>query len=393
MKTIQQLTEKYFADIVGFRRHLHQYPELSGREVATAEFVCAQLDKLGIPYRKNVGGYGVVATLRGNLSDSNRVVAIRADMDALPIQETTGAPYSSTVPNVMHACGHDVHTAVLLGCLCVFSEMRDRFGGVIKALFQPSEEEYPGGAQPMIAAGALEEPHVDVVFAQHVTPEIETGKIGLRAGAFMASTDEIHLTVRGRGGHAALPHEFVNPIFPASAMLQKLTEIIKAKQPTAVPTLLSFGKFVADGRANVIPEIAELAGTFRTFDEAWRAEAHQIIYDTATRTAAQFGATCDVNIKKGYPFLVNDPDLTARARRNAQDFLGAENVIGLPHRMTAEDFAYFAQQRPALLIRLGTKMATPTHLHNSAFDIDENALKIATGLMCWLTLCELRVMG
>ncbi|HRT14273.1 MAG TPA: M20 family metallopeptidase [Bacteroidales bacterium] len=393
MKRVHKLADCHFNTVVGLRRYFHQYPELSGKEENTAKKICQTLDLLQIPYRRNIAGHGVIAQLQGK-GHAHRVIALRADMDALPVQEIANVPYASTIPGVMHACGHDAHMASLLGTLMILNDLKEDFGGVVQAIFQPSEEEYPGGAKLMIEEGVLHSPPTDAIFAQHVTPEIETGCIGIREGAFMASTDEIHIRIIGKGGHAALPHEYINPVEVGIDLLKKIKENIERQNPKEVKTVLAFGKFVADGLTNLIPDSATIAGTLRTFDETWRKEAHNIILETAEKIGKEQNATCHVEIKKGYPVLVNDVEITKRVRKYATELLGKERVLSLPQRTTADDFAYFLQQKSGMLYRLGTlneKKGNIYRLHSNQFDIDENALLVGMKLMSWITLNELQL--
>ena len=391
MEQIKTLAAHYYQQVVEYRRHFHQQPELSGKEKNTADYIIKVLKSLQIPFVEQISGYGVVALLQGNLQ-GNRTVAVRADMDALPIQEVSNQSYCSCNQNVMHACGHDAHLACLLGVLHILNDLKDNFGGTVKAIFQPSEEEYDGGAPFMIADGVLNNPEVDVIFGQHVTPEINTGSIGIREGGFMASTDEIYLTVVGKGGHAALVNEVINPITGGMAILEKLQQFVKKENIENIPTVLAFGRFIAEGLTNLVPNEAKMAGTLRTFDEVWRENVLENITKIAQETALQFGASCEVNIRKGYPVLTNDPEVTRRVKGYACDYLGEKNVIALEPRMTAEDFAYYLQKKPGTFFRLGTRNETEKKrhkLHSNNFDIDESALETGVGLLSWIVMNEL----
>lgn len=393
LNKIKELSNYHFQSVVEDRRYFHRYPELSGEEKNSAIYICKLLDALQISYRNHIAGHGVVALLHGNLQ-GNRTVAIRADMDALPLHEISDKPYRSMISGVMHACGHDAHMACVLGCLRILNDLRDHFGGTVKAIFQPSEEEYDGGASYMIQEGVLSHPEVNTIFGQHVTPEIKTGFIGIREGPFMASSDEVHLHIHGKGGHAALVHETVNPINIGTTILQKLQDYVKKEQPENVPTVLSFGQFIANGLTNLIPDEAQIAGTLRTFDEDWRKKIIKNIECIATETAKAEGGECEVKIKHGYPVLVNDANTTRRVRDYAEAYLGKESVMNLPYRMTAEDFAYYLQQKPGVFYRLGTsnsKKEITQHLHSNRFDIDEEALKTGMGLLSWITYNELKL--
>jgi len=393
MENIKTLANKYFENVITIYHDLHRHPELSGKEAWTADYICKVLDELQIGYQRNVAGHGVVAQIQGK-RPKGRVVALRADMDALPIQEESGLPFASEIPNVMHACGHDIHMASLLGTLMILNELRDSFDGVVKAIFQPSEEEYEGGAKCMIDANVLENPRVDVIIGQHVTPGMEAGTIGIKAGPFMASTDEIYLTIHGKGGHAARPTETVNPIYAGTAIIEELNHYVKEEQPSDAPTTLSFGKFVAEGSPNIVPETAVIAGTFRTFNEVWREEVCAIIKKTVNKYAVKLGVKCDLEIRHGYPVLNNNEEVTKRVRQYAIDLLGKEKVLNLPLRLTSEDFAYYLLRRPGIFYRLGVSnvaQGITQTTHSSTFRIDEKALLTAISLFSWITINELKL--
>ncbi len=386
LSVVKELARTYHAETVAFRRHLHAHPELSGEEEQTAAFVAHTLQKMGLEPRVGVGGHGVVVDIRGNDPEGG-CVALRADMDALPLTELNDVPYASRVKGVMHACGHDAHTAILLGVARIITAAQEGFRGTLRLLFQPSEERYPGGALPMINDGALENPSPDLVFGVHVSPEIPSGKLGIRPGPFMASTDEVYLTVHGKGGHAATPHLNIDPVVIQAQIVTALQQIASRFAPPDVPTLLSFGKVIADGQMNVIPDTVTLDGTFRTYHEGWRKQAHQLIKQIASKTAESAGGTCTVRIENGYPVLVNHPEASALAINLAKQYLGDEQVIHIPQRMTGDDFAYFAAQRPACFIRIGTgneKKGIVANLHTPQFNIDERSLEAATGAMAWI---------
>ena len=393
MEQIKRLANQYFTKTVEIYHHLHQHPELSGKEMETAAYICQILDDYHIDYQSNIAGCGIVAQIHGTLK-KGKVVALRADMDALPIQEATGLPFASEVPHVMHACGHDVHVASLLGTIMILNEIRNHFGGVVKAVFQPSEEEYEGGAKFMIEQNVLENPKVDVIIGQHVTPGMETGTVGFKSGPFMASTDEIHLTIKGKGGHAAMPLETINPIYVGTAIIEEMKRIIKEKQPDDTPTILSFGKFVAAGSTNIIPDTAELAGTFRTFNEVWREEVCALLKKTVNKYATEFRANCQLDIRHGYPVLTNDETVTKRVREDAIQILGKERVLNLPIRMTSEDFAYYLLRRPGVFYRLGvsnSEQGITQTTHSPQFRIDEESLRTAITLMSWIAFNELNL--
>ncbi len=389
---IKQRAKAYHQEIIGIRRHLHAHPELSFEEVETGKYVAHKLKEFGIPYQHGIADNGVLGIIEGK-NPSKKVIALRADMDALPITEANDVPYKSKNEGVMHACGHDVHTSSLLGVAKILNELKTDFEGSIKLLFQPAEERFPGGASLMIKEGALENPTPNNIIGQHVHPPLEAGKIGLRPGMYMASADEIYVTVTGKGGHGALPHKCVDPIVITAHIITALQQIISRNANPTAPTLLTFGKINSTGGStNVIPNEVKLEGTFRAMDEAWRAEAHIKMKKMAEGIAEAMGGSCDFHIMKGYPFLKNDEQLTIDVKKYAIEFLGAENVIDLPIRMTAEDFSYYTQVMPACFYRLGTgnkaKNIT-SQLHTSTFDIDETALETSIGLMAWLAVKEL----
>jgi amidohydrolase len=389
---IKTLARLYLSDITGIRRHLHANPELSTREFETAAFVASKLAEMGIPFQDGIAETGIVALIEGK-NPSHKTIALRADMDALPIFEENEVAYKSKNEGVMHACGHDAHTASLLGAACILKTISDDFEGTVKLFFQPSEERYPGGAIRMIKAGAMENPRPAHVFGQHVYPELEAGKVGMRSGEYMASTDEVFLTVRGKGGHAAQPMNVIDPVLIASHIIVALQQIVSRNASPTVPTVLSFGRIIGDGRTNVIPDKVIVEGTIRTFDEAWRKQAHQKITKMAQSIAEGMGGSCDVFIDSGYPFVYNDPEITSKTKIWAIEFLGQENVVDLPLRMTAEDFSYFAREVPSCFYRLGVRneeRGIISNLHTSTFDVDEKSLETGMGLMAWIAVNALR---
>ena len=387
---ISYLANIIYDDVVKNRRHLHANPELSFHEYQTVAFVAAKLDELGIPHQK-MADTGLVALIKGD-KPSDAVVALRADMDALPILETNTVPYKSKIEGVMHACGHDVHTSSLLGTAQIVSELKGEFSGTVKFIFQPGEEKMPGGASLMIKEGALENPKPGAIMGQHVMPLIETGKVGFRAGKYMASADEIYVTVRGKGGHGAQPQQNIDPIVIASHIIIALQQIVSRAADPRIPSVLSFGKVVANGATNVIPNDVYLEGTFRTMDEAWRKQAHAQMKKMAEGIAEAMGGTCTFNIVAGYPFLVNEEKLTQQARTYAEEYLGKENVVDLDIWMAAEDFAYYSQVTDACFYRLGTgneALGITSAVHTPTFNIDEKALNLSTGLMAYIALRRL----
>jgi amidohydrolase len=387
---IQALAKDIFNDVVANRRHLHSHPELSFHEVETSVFVANKLEELGLEYHK-MADTGLVALIKGD-KPSDQVVALRADMDALPITEANDVSYKSQNPGVMHACGHDVHTSSLLGVAKILTDLKSEFGGTIKLIFQPAEEKLPGGASLMIQEGVLENPKPQAVIGQHVMPLIDAGKVGFRAGKYMASTDELYVTVRGKGGHGAQPQQNVDPVVITAHIITALQTIVSRSADPKSPSVLSFGKVIANGATNVIPNEVYLEGTFRTMDEKWRSEAHIKIKKVAEGIAESMGGSCEFNIMRGYPFLINEEKLTAVTRANAEDYLGKENVLDLDIWMAAEDFAYYSQVADSCFYRLGTRneaRGITSSVHTPTFDIEESALEQSVGLMAYLAVKQL----
>lgn len=392
VEQIKALASEYFEEIRNIRRHLHAHPELSYEEYETARFVCHKLDAWGIAYQNEVAGTGIVALIKGKNPDK-KTIALRGDMDALPIQEENDVSYASTKPGLMHACGHDVHTASLLGAARILQETRHLWSGSIKLLFQPGEEKVPGGASLMIKDGALENPKVAQITGQHVMPLIDVGKVGFRSGMYMASADELHVTVKGKGGHAALPEQNIDTVLITAHMIVALQQIVSRHASPKIPSVLSFGMIEAKGATNIIPNEVKVLGTFRTMDENWRKEAHQKMKKMAEGIAEAMGGSCDFNIVKGYPYLQNDPELTALSRSAAEEYLGKENVVDLDLWMGAEDFAFYSQEIPACFYRLGVRNDSKgiiSSVHTPTFDIDEEALKIGMGLMAWIAIKQVQ---
>ena len=391
-KHIQDRAASILPALVDIRRHIHQNPELSFQEHETAALVEKELHALGLKTQR-LANTGVVAIIEGK-NPSKKVVGLRADMDALPIVEVNdGRVYRSQKEGVMHACGHDVHTTSLLGAARILTELKDEFEGSIKLVFQPGEERLPGGASLMIAEGVLQNPKVDVMIGQHVMPGIETGKTGFRPGLYMASTDEIYVKVTGKGGHGAMPHFNIDPVLISAHLIVALQQIVSRAANPAIPSVLSFGKVIAPGATNVIPNEVIIEGTFRTLDENWRAEAHQKMLTLAKGLVEGMGGTVDFDIKRGYPFLKNNEDLTERLQSEAKSFLGEQNVEPLGIWMAAEDFSYFTQEVPSCFYRLGTRneeKKTTFSVHHPSFDVDEDALEQGCGLLAFLAISELK---
>ena len=391
LQKIQQLAISYTHDVISFRRHLHTHPELSYQEFNTAKFIATQLRSFGIEPQEGVAGTGVVALIEGK-NPTKKSIALRADIDALPIVEQSTQPYKSKNNGVMHACGHDVHTASLLGTAKILVELKDQFEGSVKLIFQPGEEKNPGGASIMIKEGVLENPQPSVILGQHVFPLLPVGKIGFREGKYMASSDEIYLKVIGKGGHGATPELTIDPVVIASHIIIALQQIISRNASPKHPTVLTFGKISANGATNIIPDEVNIAGTFRALDEIWRAEGLKKIKKMAESIAEGMGGKCEVDIHHGYPYLENNPSLTQSIKKAAEEYVGKENVVDIDLTLASEDFAYYSQKIPASFYRLGTRneaKGITSYVHTPSFDIDEDALKIASGLMAWMALRQL----
>lgn len=368
------------------REYLHAHPELSYEEHETMEFVYQRLLDLGLSPKKNVGGTGVTAMISNErFEDNTPCIGLRADLDALPIHEQNDVHYRSTNEGVMHACGHDVHTSVLLGTAEILSSMSNELSQPVKLIFQPGEEKNPGGATLMIKDGVLENPKVTKMYALHVFPELPAGDVGFKDGLYMASCDEIHLTINGKGGHGAMPHQCIDPIVIGATLITQLQQVVSRQCDPKIPCVLSFGHFEAIGATNVIPDKAHLKGTFRTMNEEWRATAHRLIQEHTLKLVDSYGATVDFEISKGYPFLMNDTEVTAVQRQKAIMTLGEERVHELPIRMTAEDFSYYSQKVPVCFYRLGIRNEQKGIIHgvhHPKFDIDPTALITGMITMC-----------
>lgn len=388
---IKQLAQENFEEIRACRRHIHQHPELSFQEFETAKFIQQKLTEYGIPFKANIAKTGIVAIIEGK-NPSSKTIALRADMDALPILEQNNLDYTSLNKGVMHACGHDAHTACLLGAGKILHTLKNEFEGSVKLIFQPSEEKLPGGAFEMIKEGVLENPTVESIFGQHVFTPFKVGTVAFCFGNIMASTDEIYIIIKGKGGHGAYPQETKDPVMMAAQMLVAMQQVVSRTVSPFQPAVLTFGKVIANGATNIIPDEVYLEGTFRAMDEAVRSAAHQQIIEIATNTVAAFGGTVDVNIAKGYPVLTNNDALTQRSYDRAVAYLGKENVIITTPRMGAEDFAFYSQKVPACFYRLGTgnpDKGITSNIHTPTFNIDENALVTGMGLMAFHAIGEL----
>jgi len=385
---IQSLAQTLLPEITAIRRHIHAHPELSFQEKETALFVKTKLTEWGIDVQSDIAGHGLVAFIKGQNPDS-RLMALRADMDALPIIEENEVAYKSTREGIMHACGHDAHTASLLGAAKILYDLRNEWEGTVQLIFQPAEEVLPGGASLMIKAGIFDKKKPSAIFGQHVFPELPAGKVGFRPGPYMASTDELYVTVKGKGGHGAKPDKAIDPVLISAHLIVALQQVASRWTNPQMPTVLTFGKVQANGATNIIPNEVKLEGTFRTFSESWRKEAHIRMVQLAKGLVEGMGGEVDFRIEVGYPVVMNDEALTSKAIAAAKEYMGEENVVELDMRTTAEDFAYYSQHMPGCFYRLGT--ATPdgkktAPVHNSRFDIDEDSLLTGMGLMAWLAL-------
>ena len=382
---IKKLAKKYAPEFISIRHHLHAYPELSYQEFETSKFIQQQLTALNIPFEIKATT-GVIGLLKGK-NPEKRVVALRADMDALPITEQNDIPYKSTNPGVMHACGHDVHTSCLLGAAKILSELKHEWEGTVKLIFQPGEEKNPGGASILIKEGVLENPVPKNIFGMHVHTTLEKGKLSFRSGIVMASADEIYITIKGNGGHAASPHLTADTILIASNLIVSLQQLISRNNSPFNPSVLSITSIHGGNTTNVIPSEVKLMGTFRAMNEEWRYKAHELIKNMATQIVQSMGAEIDLKIDIGYPSVLNNEALTVAARKTAESFIGEENVEETELRMGAEDFAFYSHKIPGCFFRLGTaniSKGITAGVHTPKFNIDEGAIEIGMGMMALL---------
>lgn len=375
-----QLATELLPEIIQWRRYLHQNAEISFEEYRTADFICSVLDRYGIEHSR-VATTGVLAKLNGEHPD--RPIVLRADIDALPILEKVDVPFACK-SGVMHACGHDLHIASLLGTLVLLRKIGCR--GTIWGLFQPGEELHPGGASIVLSEGIFDTVTPRAFVGQHVSPELSVGTFGMRAGTFMASTDEVHITMQGRGGHGAMPHLGSDTVVASAAMIMAMQTIVSRNNDALSPAVLSFGRVIADGATNIIPNEVYIEGTLRTMSEPFRALAKERIAAVAHGTAQAYGVHAVVSIKDGYPSVFNDEALTARAIELGRNLFGDGAVVNIPMRMTAEDFGFYAESFPSIFYRLGVGESAP--LHNSLFCPDERSLAFGAAMMAMLA-CEL----
>ena len=382
---IQQLAKKYAPSFIDIRHHLHANPELSYQEFETSVFVQQKLTEYGIPFEVKATT-GVVGLIKGKNPDK-KITALRADMDALPITEENDVPYKSKNTGVMHACGHDVHTTCLLGAAKILNELKDEWEGTVKLIFQPGEEKNPGGASILIKEGVLENPKPSSIFALHVHPGVEVGRLSFRGGMIMASADEIYITIKGKGGHAAAPQFTADTILIASHLIVSLQQIVSRNNSPFNPSVLSITSFQGGNTTNVIPSEVKLMGTFRAMNEEWRFRAHELIKKQTIELVAAMGAEASIHIDVGYPFVLNDEELNAMARKKGEEYVGIENVETTELRMGAEDFAYYSHQIPGCFFRIGAgnkAKGITSGVHTPTFNIDESAIAIGMGMMAFL---------
>jgi amidohydrolase len=386
LEAIRHLSHSNLNDTITLMEHLHQNPELSFQEFSTAKRIEQELDSIGIPFHSGIGGTGIIGIIEGD--ESGPTLGIRAELDALPIQEETGLKYASSTPNVMHACGHDVHMANLVTTARILWQLRHLVKGRILLIFQPGEELLPGGAIKIIESKEFEDNKPDMMLGLHILPELAAGMVGFRSGAYMASGDEIYLTIKGKGGHAALPHNLIDPVLITSHILVALQQVVSRFAPAYIPTVLSFGKVLANGANNIIPDEVKIEGTFRTMDEKWRSDAHSRIESIVKGIASSMGGSCDVDIRKGYPTLYNNPELNRIAHDASVDYIGYNNVVDLPLRMTTDDFARYAQSIPSVYFRIGSgyPKSEEYSLHSSKLRVNENVFEHSAGLLAWIAL-------
>lgn len=385
-ESIKAAARSVAGEVSTIRRQIHRHPELSFQEFETARLVHEKLSQWGVAHDTGIAGTGVVARIEGRNPETH-CIALRTDMDALPIDEANTCDYRSEVPGVMHACGHDAHTAMLMGVAKILNDNREHFEGSVKLLFQPGEEKLPGGAKAMIETGVLE--GVDTIVAQHCYPDLPCGKIGVCTGAYMASCNEINITVRGHGGHAAKPQHTQDMLWIAAKTMTELQYKMRNFMPKKTPYLLRFGQFAANGTYNVVPDEIHIKGTFRTYDEGMRRAAIRFMESFVNDEAHYYGVNAEVKIDEGYPFLYNDKALKKQVKEIALDYLGRNSVVELEPLYTSEDFAWYSHHVPALFYRLGTsneEKGITGKQHTSTFNIDEDCLEIGTGLMAWIAL-------
>ena len=373
-------------ETVSHYKHLHKHPELSFQEKETSLYIESVLKKLGVEFRKNIGGYGILAWIKGNNAQS-KTIALRADMDALPIHEANDIDFKSENDGIMHACGHDAHTASLLSVVRIIQNLKDDLEGTVLFIFQPGEEKHPGGARLMLEDGIFDLYKPDLIVGQHVYVDYTAGTVGFESGVVMASADEVHIKIKGKGGHGAIPHEANDTVLASSQLVVSMQQVVSRRSNPFKPMVLTFGKLIADGATNVIPNEVVLAGSLRCMDEEERNKVKPIIRNIAIHTAQAYGCECEIEIYDGYPSTLNDEKVTKTMKEFAVEYLGTDKVLGLAKRMTSEDFGFFSQQYPSTFYRFGVKgTQNCTGLHTPNFLIDEEALKTSVGTMAYLAM-------
>lgn len=385
---VENITNLFINEAIDIRRHIHQNPELSFEESNTSAYIKKTLSKWGIAFKSGYANHGILGIIEGN-NPQKHCIALRADMDALPIEETTGLSFCSTNKGVMHACGHDIHTTCLLGAAYALNQLKESFEGTILLIFQPGEEKIPGGAKLMLEDGIFNEYTPECIIGQHVYPDLPAGHIGMKSGSYMASSDEIDITFHSQGGHAALPHTTVDTLLMAAQTLVSLQQITSRMIPANIPAVLTFGNIVCNSVMNIIPTTVKLEGTFRTMNEEWRYKAHQNIRNIAENICNSMGGSCTTEIRVGFPSVYNQPELTQLCRDVAPIIPVVSTVHDLEIRMTAEDFGWFAQKYPSVFYRLGVGYSdgTPCHgLHTPLFNPNEDAIITGINSMTCLAL-------
>lgn len=382
---IKSVTNDIFSDVISHYRYLHKYPELSYNEKNTSEYIAHFLDAEGIAYRKNIGGYGILASVVGGAFESDRVIAFCADMDALPIEEENNVSYKSVNKKVMHACGHDAQVASLMGAAKIINQHKKEFGGTVLFVFQPAEEQSPSGAYQMLEDGVFKDYNPEFIVKQHAYVDLPAGKVAFQTGPIMASADEVHIKVRGQGGHGALPHELNDTVLAASSIIVAMQQVVSRRRNPFNPMVLSFGKFIADGATNIIPHEVILAGSLRCMHEKERMEMLEVIPQIAVSTATAYGCECDVTIPNGYPCTISNQDVTEQVRKIAAKLIGNDNVTEFPKRMTADDFGFYTEKYKGCYYRFGVSGSGDSgKLHTSTFLIDDEALRVSTALFATL---------
>lgn len=383
LELIKELSKNNSKEIVSIFNELHEYPELSFQEYNTSTRIIYYLNKFNIPY-KRIGETSVLGII--DFPQKGKTIALRSDIDALPIEEDSKHEICSKSKGVMHACGHDFHMATLLGTAKILKTLEDKLSGRILLIFQAGEEMLPGGAKEIISSGILDEYKPEWIGAIHCDPDILVGKIGIKEGMYMASGDEVYITINGEGGHAALPHKTADTVLTAAEIIVALQQITSRYCPPQIPTVLTFGKIIGNGAVNIIPREVIIEGTFRTMNEEWRCKAKDLIKKISSSIAENHGASCDINIISGYPFLFNDIEYTSKIKNIAHEVIGEDNVINLDIRMTTEDFAYYSQNIKSTFFRVGvgSEKDANSSLHTSKFIANKDGLFYSTTLLTYI---------